>query len=261
MPQDVIIHPDGSLTRAKDGVAVTRGRSEKMSKSKKNVVDLTVILRDYGVDAARLFVISDTPPDRDLDWTDTGIQGCVKFLNRLWRLVTGLSKESTLTTEQKAKLLKRSHQFVKEVTQDIETFALNKYSARMREFLNELESYKNLAYGSQNEIYALEALIIVLNPVAPHLAEELWSMLGKKSCLAQSSWPVFDPSLVIEDSVTYAIQINGKLRATMTFPVGMDDEFLKQSVLQEAALEPHLNGKSIRKWIIIPGKVVNLVAV
>jgi leucyl-tRNA synthetase len=258
-PQDIFFHGDGSCTRKDDGVPIIQGRSEKMSKSKKNLVDLTGILRDYGVDASRLFVISDTPPDRDQEWTDTGIQGCVKFLNRIWRLTQGLMPSSTLSDAQKKALYKRAHIFIRDVTQDLETFALNKYSARLREYLNDLGFFGALSYTTSEERYALESLVIALNPVCPHMAEEVWHCLGHDSMLTDVSWPIYDPQLVMDLEETYAIQVNGRLRKTIQVSKGLSQDDLKELVLQEEALKPFVEGKDIKKWIIVPGKVVNLV--
>lgn len=258
-PKDIVFHKDGRLTRARDDALILRGRSEKMSKSKKNVVDLTEILRDYGVDAARLFVISDTPVDRDLEWTDTGIQGCVKFLNRIWRVLHGLTAESSISLQQKQDLLKKSHRFVKGVTHDLQSFALNKYSARLREFLNDLESFKTLSYQSSEEKYALNALVILLNPVAPHLAEELWQILGHETLLTHQTWPTFDEHMLTENVVTYAVQLNGKLRKTVSVAKDISEDDLKNQILNDPVLKIFMADKEIKKWIIVPGKVVNLV--
>lgn len=260
-PQEVVETSPGNFIRLKDRLPLVRGRSEKMSKSKKNGVDVSVILRDYGVDAARLFVISDTPPDRDLDWTDTGIQGCVKFLNRIWRLIHSLREDSHLKEAEQQQLLKHAHKFVKHAIEDLESFSLNKYAARLREFVNTLDTFKGLSLKTQAEGYAIRALIILLNPVAPHLAEELWSFLGETIPLVHTSLPAVDLALMNENTVVYAVQVNGKLRSTLQLTNHMEESALKDKVLKEPGVQAFIKEKTIKKWIIIPGKVVNVVVV
>lgn len=258
-PHDVVPGETGGLVRVQDGAPVIRGRSEKMSKSKKNVVNLEEILRDYGVDAARLFVISDTPPERDFDWSDGGIQGCVKFLHRLWRLLKGLGETSHLNGEARGVINQEAHGFLASIEKAMGQLALNKYVAHLRSYVNVLESHGPLSLDSPEERHALEALVIALGPVVPHLAEELWSMMGHDTLLVYAPWPSHDPNLIKVDQVTYAIQINGKLRGTIEVDVAMDEETLKEAVQAMASIQDHIQGKTIRKWVVIPGKVVNLV--
>lgn len=248
---------NGTWVRLYDNKPVIRGRSEKMSKSKKNGIDVDTILRDYGVDAARLFVISDTPPDRDLDWNDTGIQGCVKFLNRLWRFVHDL-KAAPMHESKVHDVFVLAHKYVKAMTHDLEAAGLNKYVARLREFFNNLEAH-DISYQTPQEQYIINALIIMLNPVCPHMAEELWHFLGHTTLLAKTPWPVVDETLMVEKTLTYTLQINGKMRGTLTVDSTMDEAMLKDEVMKHASLQQHIMNKVIKKWIIIPGKVVNLV--
>lgn len=262
-PSDVTI--EGGKAKDKDGNPVTMGRVEKMSKSKKNVVDPEDILEAYGADAARLFILSDSPPERDLEWTEGGIEGAWKYVNRLHRLVE--ESKDTLpaprTTapknfdEETQKLRRLTHKTIEAVAADIEAFHMNKAVARIRELSNALAGFKGNPWALRE---GLEVLVKLFNPMMPHLAEELWQMLGYETLLADESWPAHDKSLLSADTVTIGVQVNGKVRASITLPADADKKTAEDTALAEPNVQNALAGKEIRKVIVVPGKIVNVVA-
>lgn len=268
-PTEVEKNDDGSFTRISDGSPVTVGPSIKMSKSKKNVVDPQDIMDTYGADAARLFILSDSPPERDLEWTEGGIEGAWKFINRLYRLVVepcielpaiGTASPSDISGAG-LELRRMAHKAVDGISSDIEAFHMNKAVARIRELSNAISSFKA---NSPSDAWvlreALELLVQCMNPMMPHLAEELWTQLGHKEILAESSWPVAEKSLLVEDSVTIGVQVNGKVRATITLPKDADKQAAEDMALSEPNVKKALDGMTIRKVIVVPGRIVNVVA-
>lgn len=268
-PTEVEKNDDGSFTRISDGSPVTVGPSIKMSKSKKNVVDPQDIMDTYGADAARLFILSDSPPERDLEWTEGGIEGAWKFINRLYRLVIepgielpaiGTAAPSDISSTG-LELRRMAHKAVDGISHDIEAFHMNKAVARIRELSNAISSFK--ANGPSDAWVlreALELLVQCMNPMMPHLAEELWAQLGHEQILAESSWPVAEKSLLVEDSVTIGVQVNGKVRATITLPKDADKQAAEDLALSEPNVKKALDGMTIRKVIVVPGRIVNVVA-
>jgi leucyl-tRNA synthetase len=270
-PQEVEFRENNILVRGRDGVPLIRGRSEKMSKSKKNVIDPDTIVRDFGADTARLFMISDSPPDRDLEWTDAGIQGIWKYLNRIWNLIQtlepcivgcSLSVEILTLNEADIVLRRKTHQTIAAASKDLDVFHLNRYVARLREFTNFLDDI------SQPEDYqpavlreAIESLLILLHPTCPHLTEELWQKLGHDSFLTLHSWPVADATLIQAESITLAIQINGKLRSTLDVATDLSQDEIQEKTLRLEIVRKALEEKQLKKIIIVPNKVVNLVII
>ncbi|GAO97388.1 leucine--tRNA ligase [Caedimonas varicaedens] len=270
-PQEVEFRENNILVRGRDGVPLIRGRSEKMSKSKKNVIDPDTIVRDFGADTARLFMISDSPPDRDLEWTDAGIQGIWKYLNRIWNLIQtlepcivgcSLSVEILTLNEADIVLRRKTHQTIAAASKDLDVFHLNRYVARLREFTNFLDDI------SQPEDYqpavlreAIESLLILLHPTCPHLTEELWQKLGHDSFLTLHSWPVADAMLIQAESITLAIQINGKLRSTLDVATDLSQDEIQEKTLRLEIVRKALEEKQLKKIIIVPNKVVNLVII
>lgn len=263
--------PDGKgcFLRASDDTKVTAQRVEKMSKSKKNVIDPQDILDTYGADAARLFILSDTPPDRDLEWTEAGVEGAWRYVNRLHRLIfeptIALPVKDAAKPQQfdanAAALRRQAHQTIIGVASDIEEFHMNKAVARLRELSNTIGSFqpKNEADAwALRE--ALEILVRCMNPVMPHLAEELWLALGHTTILADTSWPVADESLLQADTVTIAVQVNGKVRATITLPANADNATAEKMALAEPGVQKAMEGQQVRKVIVVPGRIVNVVA-
>ncbi len=261
----------GSITRTGEaasynGQPVTIGRSEKMSKSKKNTVDPQRILDTYGADAARLFMLSDSPPDRDLEWTDAGIEGAWRYLNRLWRLATVAvtiprgTVPATLDAGPTA-VLRQIHRTISAVSDDLEKFRFNSGVARIRELTNALADLDRTVVGG-NAVYrfGIETVAQLVNPLAPHLSEEIWHTLGNSSILTETAWPTFDPALLEDDTVTVGVQINGKLRGTITIAKTADKDAFETAALALPAVQKQLDGKPPKKVIIVPGKIVNIVA-
>ena len=260
---------NGQAVRVADGGPVAVGRLEKMSKSKKNVVGLERVVEAYGADTARLLLMSDSPPERDLEWTDSGIDGSWRFLNRLWRLATeppvalaacGSPWPESLST--KAVAARRAiHKTVAAITDDLQKFHFNKAVARIRELTNILADLTGQGQGEAQALReGLDALAVLINPITPHLAEELWQQLGHDTFLVDQPWPVFDPALVADDEVTVAVQVNGKLRATLTLARDLPAADAERIALTESGVIRALDGKSPRKVIVVPNRVINIVA-
>ncbi len=255
-PDEVMRDAGGKAIGIKSKQPVTLGRVEKMSKSKKNTVDPRHIIETYGADAARLFMLSDSPPERDLEWTDAGIEGAWRYINRLWKLVLESNDAGGPNKEDGMALRKATHKTIAAVTADIERFHFNKAIARIRELTNLAESYK----GEKNILTeALEAAVQLLNPFMPHLAEELWGQLGHKELLARQPWPKADPAFVVDNEVTVAIQVNGKMKATVQLPKDATQEIAEQKVLELEQIKAMLSDKQIVKKIYVPGRIFNVV--
>ncbi len=247
------------------GEPISIGRIEKMSKSKKNVVDPEDILETYGADAARLFILSDSPPERDLEWTEAGIEGAWRFVNRVYSAIRDLDLSGAENFKgeysQKALDLRRlTHKTIKGVGEDIEAFHMNKAVAKIREFYNGFTAF---AASSEDEKAALaeaaKVFIILINPMMPHLAEELWEKMGHKSLLAQEPWPQVDSALLVADTVTIGVQVNGKLRASITLPANADQKAAEDIALAEENVKRAIGEKQVRKVIVVPGRIVNVV--
>lgn len=237
----------------------------KMSKSKKNVIDPEDIIKAYGADAVRLFILSDSPPERDLQWTESGIEGAWKFVNKLHRLITDASTDLPPAGEPAPPdfsdtatgLRRETHKAIKGLAQDIENFHMNKAVARIRELSNAISSYQKKDWALRE---ALETLVKLFNPIMPHLAEELWQALGHEALLAESPWPDYDETLLVQDVVTIGVQVNGKMRATIELaPDASEDEARKSALAQDNVVK-FIEGKQVRKFIYVPGKIVNVVA-
>jgi len=268
LPEEVLRNDAGENIAATDGGPVTIGRSEKMSKSRKNVVDPEEIISTYGADTARLFMLSDSPPDRDLDWTEAGIEGAWRYLNRLWRMVSepgvplgepGAPMPAELG-ENAEKARRFTHQTVAAVGEDLDRFHFNKAVARIRELTNLLESLEANEPGA-GWIYrdGLETVVRLIGPMMPHLAEEMWQALGHSKLVVETAWPEFDPALLIEDTVTIAVQVNGKLRGTLEFAKDTPQDKVQPEALSLDAVAKLLEGSEPRKVIYVPNKIVNIV--
>jgi leucyl-tRNA synthetase len=231
---------------------VTTGRVEKMSKSKKNTVDPDAIIDQYGADAVRWFMLSDSPPERDLPWSVAGIEGSWRFVQRLWRISTA---NNSGQSEDKP-LARKLHQTIAAVGANIEVLAFNKAVANIYELANAMEK----APASATRTEAARTLLLLAAPMAPHLAEQAWSALGEQGLIADAGWPEADPALLVEDEVTIAVQINGKLRDTLTAPKGSPRETLEEMALASDKVIRSLEGKQPRKVIVVPDRLVNLVA-
>ncbi|NMJ40986.1 leucine--tRNA ligase [Roseomonas sp. JC162] len=242
---------------------VTIGRVEAMSKSKRNTVDPGAIIAKYGADTARWFILSDNPPDRDMEWTESGVAGAYRFTQRVFRMVEtalpSLPPAGTAPEAEGRALRRATHRCIATVTEALETFAFNVAVARLYEFANAIEAAKDAPGGARRE--ALEMLARLSAPMMPHLAEEAWSMLrpGDASLVAEMAWPEADPALLVAESVTLAVQVLGKLRATIEVPVGASEETIFAAAEAEENVQRAIAGKPIRKRIHVPGRVVNLV--
>jgi leucyl-tRNA synthetase len=269
-PEEVEKHPDGTATQTANGRPVTLGRSEVMSKSKKNVVDPGRIVDAYGADTARLFMLSDSPPDRDLEWTESGIDGSWRYVNRLWRLVTEpqvalppVGAPMPVSFSEAATQLRRTtHKTIAAITEDFQRFHFNKAVAHARELSNAIADLKGTGDGEAWALReALERLVQLVAPMLPHIAEELWEQLGHDQILIYTPWPVADEALLTEDSVKIAVQVNGKLRATLSLPRDTDPKIVEALALAEENVRRAMDGKTATKIIAVPGRVVNIVAV
>jgi leucyl-tRNA synthetase len=234
-----------------DGAPVEIGRVIKMSKSKKNVVDPDAIVASYGADAIRWFMLSDSPPERDLPWSEAGIEGCARFVQRLWRLFAQF--DVAATGEDKGIDRKRD-QTVALVAEDIEALSFNKAVARIYELTSAVEK----AQASASRSAAIRTLLLLVAPMMPHLAEEAWSVIGD-DLVSLAAWPPVDPALLVEDEVTVAIQVKGKLRDTITVAKGTSKEDLEALALASDKVQRALDGAAIRKVIVVPDRLVNLV--
>jgi leucyl-tRNA synthetase len=234
-----------------NGEPVTPGRVEKMSKSKRNTVDPEPILAKYGADAVRWFMLSDSPPERDLEWSEASIEGAARFVQRVWRLAT------TSHGEGEDQALKRKlHRTIAAVGEAIGGLQFNKAIAQLYELTNALEKAKPSATRHE----AVCTLILLAAPAAPHLAEEAWAALGKTGMVVDAPWPSFDPALLIDDQVTLAVQVNGKLRDTLNAPRGLDRAATEALALASNKVQRQLAGAAPRKVIVVPDRLVNIVA-
>jgi leucyl-tRNA synthetase len=234
------------------GHPVTPGRVEKMSKSKRNTVDPEPILAKYGADAVRWFMLSDSPPERDLEWSEGGIEGAARFVQRVWRLATS----SERAEGEDLGLKRRLHRTIAAVGEAIEGLQFNKAIAQLYELTSAIEKAKPSATRQE----AVRTLILLAAPAAPHLAEEAWAMMGETGMIADASWPSFDRALLVEDEVTLAVQVNGKLRDTLTAPRGLPKDAAEALALASEKIQRQLAGASPRKVIVVPDRLVNIVA-
>jgi leucyl-tRNA synthetase len=249
-PEEINRTSDGATLLA-DGETLDVGRVIKMSKSKKNVVDPDAIIARHGADAVRWFMLSDSPPERDLPWSDAGIEGCARFVQRLWRLFSAY--DAAAEGEDKA-LDRKTHQTIAAVAADIEALGFNKAVARIYELTGAVEK----AAPSASRSAAIRALVHLAAPMMPHLAEEVWAGMGE-GLIADAPWPAVDPALLVDDEVTIAIQHMGKLRDTVTAPKGASKDTLEALALASANLQRSVDGAAIRKIIVVPDRLVNIV--
>jgi leucyl-tRNA synthetase len=260
LPSDVT---DGRLA---DGTAVETVPSAKMSKSKKNVVDPVGIVNRFGADTARWFMLSDSPPERDVEWTDAGAEAAHKHLARVWRMASELAPSLPQAGESGAEaapkgvsdaaLARLAARTIHDVTQGIEGFAFNTSVAKLYAFTAAIQ--KSAAPASDRAA-ALRILARLMAPMTPHLAEEVWTMLGGSGLLARLPWPEADPALLVDDTVTLPIQVNGKRRSELTVAKDMPKAEIEKLALADVAVQKALAGGAPKKLIVVPGRIVNVV--
>lgn len=268
-PAQVARDASGAWTTLDGNRPVTAGRVEKMSKSKRNTVDPTVILEGYGADTARLFMLSDSPPERDLEWTDAGVEGAWRYVNRLWRLVDerldilpppGGADVTRAPSPAGVPVKRLVHKTILQVTSELERLHFNKAVALVRELSNALEGFQPEGAADRALLReALETVVILLGPMTPHLAEELWQRLGHERLLADTRWPEADPAWTVADTVVLAVQVNGKRRAEIELPRGASQAEAEALALADQAVRRAMEGRPPRRVIVVPDKIVNLV--
>ncbi|MBP7001296.1 leucine--tRNA ligase [Amaricoccus sp.] len=256
---------DDAGARLADGTPVEIGPSTKMSKSKKNVVDPDEIVAKYGADAARWFVMSDSPPERDVEWTAAGAEAAARHLARVWRLAEALPAEAPRAVPaapgpEALALLRAAHRCIRDVSEGIEAFAFNRAIAKLYEFANVL----GRATGDAPDLLAarrfgVATLAQLMAPMTPHLAEEMWSLLGGAGLVVAAPWPEADPAMLVADEVILPVQVNGKRRAEIRAPAGLDAAAVEALVLADPAVQRALAGASPRKLIVVPDRIVNVV--
>ena len=248
----------------------------KMSKSKGNAVDPDYLITKYGADTSRLFMLFAAPPEKDLEWSDKGVEGAFRFLSRIWALAfkyrehpgqghkQGQNSDPAGVSPNARSLLRKTHQTIRKVTLDIEReLHFNTAIAAMMELANDMSSFEP---KDEKEFavfrLALEHMVLMLSPFTPHLAEELWSEISpgrNNTCVSTESWPVWDEGMAQNDEIELVIQVNGKMRGKVMVAAGLPDERLKEAALADAKVAESLSGKPIRKVIVVQGRLVNIV--
>ena len=239
----------------------------KMSKSKGNTVSPIEIINKYGADTARLFVLFAAPPERDLDWSEQGVEGCFRFLNRVYRLVDELAEVAKSNAEVKAVTKEDKamrlviHSTLKKVTADLsEKFGFNTAIAALMELINEMYKYKELDTRNDGIIReGIETIVTILAPFTPHIGEELWTMIGKEGSVFNISWPSYDESALVQDEVEVIVQVNGKLRAKVSMDANISREDMEKVAMEDAKVQAAIEGKNVVKVIAVPKKLVNIV--
>lgn len=261
-----VVRKGDEFINTQTGEQVRPERIEKMSKSKKNVVAPEEILKEFGADTARLFMLSDSPPDKDLEWTESGIDGAFKFITRLYRFAKSSSQVDSKhlpgdnLPPALLEIRKKTHKTIDTVSEDIAKFRFNKAIARIRELFNIIES--STTAGSQAESVIREGLLTtiqLLYPMIPHVCEEMWQMLGNEERLIKHPWPAPIAELLQDSEATIAVQINGKLRATVSLQIDENQESIKAKIVALPEIVKHLEGREIKRIIIVPNKIVNIV--
>ncbi|MBI4653734.1 MAG: leucine--tRNA ligase [Nitrospirae bacterium] len=254
------------------GMVIKEGA--KMSKSKGNVVDPDYLIEKYGADTVRLFCLFAAPPERDLEWSDQGVEGAYRFLNRLWGLVYKYREaldvkgkggntqiDASRLTPYALRLLRKTHQTIKKVTNDVERdYHFNTAIASLMELMNEAIAFDILEPGDERVLnFCIKNIILLLSPFAPHFAEELWANLGGQQSTLNEPWPRWDEEMVKEEEIELVVQINGKLRGKITIPVGLREEAIKEKAFQDLKVSDYIKGKSVKKVIVVKSRLVNIV--
>ena len=272
-PEQVAEDGDARRTCMQCGQPVAVGRVEKMSKSKKNVIDPNLLLDEYGADTTRLFCLFAAPPERDLEWSEQGVEGSYRFLQRVWRLAErwmplltdgelGLTDIDGLK-ESLRELYRKTHETIKRVTQDIdERFHFNTVISAVMELVNAMQAIDESELddaGNQAIRFALETTVLLLSPIVPHFCEELWETLGHKESVLLSRWPTFDDQAAMKDEVEVVIQVNGKVRSRFSAALDADENLLKKRAMADERIIRFIDGKPVKKVITVKNKLVNIV--
>ena len=256
---DEVLRTESGATLRETGEAVHVGPSIKMSKSKRNTVDPVDIVEQYGADTARWFVMSDSPPERDVEWTAAGADAAWKHLQRVWRLADEIRRAPAASpdgeSEEALPLRKLTHKTIRDVTDGIEGFAFNKSIAKLYELTNAIAK----APDGPARREAILTMARLMQPMTPHLAEEIWQTFDQDGLISESAWPEADPAFLVEDSITLPIQINGKRRAEISVPADADKAAVEALALADPAVQRALDGAAPRKMIVVPGRIVNVV--
>ena len=264
-PSEIRIEADGSGRRAfhvKTSEPIEIGSIEKMSKSKRNTVDPDDIIASYGADTARWFMLSDSPPERDVIWTEEGVQGAWRFVQRVWRLVNEVAEAGQDGGKAGPESLRRAaHKALASVQDDIEDLRFNRAVARVYELANAIGTALQAGQGATAAAREAARILVQLTaPMMPHLAEECWRTLGEKGLAAQAPWPVVETALLVEDVITLRVQVNGKKRADITVARDADNKAIEAAALSHEAVQRAMEGKPARKIIVVPQRIVNVVA-
>ena len=265
---DEVEKQDGAWVHKQTGAEISAGRVEKMSKSKRNVVDPEHIIQTYGADTARLFMLSDSPPERDLEWTESGIEGAHRFIQKIWKLTQQAKKcpDGVTLSPDKVKraedevLAKALHKSIEDISNDIERFAFNRCVAHLHILVNALGDYR--ASDKVNEdifAHAMQQFSILLSVFSPHIAEEIWSTTGGEGLVCCSKWPVADTYWLRSNTIEVAIQVNGKVRARINLPTDCPAAEAEEKALALASLQRYLEGKTPKRVIVVPNRIINVV--
>jgi leucyl-tRNA synthetase len=267
-PEEIERKSDDLVIEIATGKPVTVGRREVMSKSKKNVVAPVRIIGEYGADTARLFMLSDSPPERDLEWSEAGVDGAFRFIQRLWREIVEPEtpfaskdgpKPATLSPEAEA-VWRQVHKTIAAVSENLEGFRFNVAVAQVRTLTNALSELDAKAPGADwVRRHGFEALVKLVGPMIPHLGEELWAALGHTTLLTLEPWPKADPALLVDDTITLAVQVNGKLRGTIDAKRDAGEDDVREAALAIPTVQAAMAGKPMRKLIVVKNKIVNIV--
>jgi leucyl-tRNA synthetase len=273
LPADVRLESEGGTRKAfhvRTGAPIEIGPIEKMSKSKLNTVDPDDIIGSYGADTARWFMLSDSPPERDVIWTEEGVQGAGRFVQRVWRLVSELAERASANGPEPSgpralAVRKAAHRALAHVEDDVERLRFNRCVAHIYELANALQEHLAESRGADEPGLpaalreAARIFVQILAPMMPHLAEECWEALGFKGLASEAAWPEADRALLIEDAVTLPVQVNGKKRADVTVPRDADQGAIEAAVLSLEAVQRAMEGKPARRIIVVPLRIVNVV--
>lgn len=257
-PSEVIRTAEGATLRT-TGEELIVGPIIKMSKSKKNVVDPEDIIDQYGADTARWFVMSDSPPERDVEWTSAGAEAAWKHIQRIWRMADEISQSASggaSAPDEALALAKATHRTIADVTAGIEGFAFNKAIAKLYEFTNTLQKSKA---GKSDKQAAMKVMAQLMQPMTPHLAEEVWALMGGQGMVTTASWPDVDQAMLVDDMITMPIQINGKRRSEIKIPKDMEKSEVEKLALADEAVIRALDGNAPKKLIVVPGRIINVV--